>query len=468
MFEKLLTSILFIAVFNGALLAQAPSERLRKAFADFENDPQTRHAISSICILDASTGDKIFAKNEDIGLAPASTLKTITSATALELLGPDFRYSTSLVYSGSISPDGTLQGDLIIKGGGDPTLGSWRYPNTKEKNVLDQWVTAVRQAGIRKITGRIIGDDLVWGSPQTPDGWIWQDIGNYYGAAASGLSWRENQFDIHLSTIGGKVSVTRIVPEMPYIRIVNEISSGARGSGDQVYAYLPPLSNTAYLRGTWASGIAKSGISVALPEPAYDAALRLRDTLSRLGIPATGDPSTGRRLTLAGEEIPAAGRALVTLNSPSLADIVYLFNQKSINLYGEHLIRTLAWKAGKKATTAAGVDLIVNHWVGRGVARGSLKMLDGSGLSPANRVSTAAMATVLYRAQSAPWFTDFLKSLPLNNGMRLKSGTISDVLAYAGYHTSGAGRKYVVVINVNNYSGSGIKSKLFAVLDALK
>ncbi len=466
---KQFLSIVFILVYNVAN-AQL-SQKLEQAWTAFNADPQAKYATTGLVILDAATGKQIFGRNENVGLATASTLKVITSATALSLLGPDFRFQTTLAYTGSISADGTLNGDLIIIGGGDPTLGSWRYVGTKESDILNSWVKAIRDVGIRAIQGKVIGDDALWGSSNVPEGWIWQDIGNYYGAAPSVLSWRENQFDLQLkpgSSSGSAVSLLRTVPEMSYLNIINELKTGAAGTGDNAFAFLPPLSDIAYLRGTWGIGIGKKGMSAALPDPAFEAAYRLRDTLQRLGIKSSANPSTARRLIAEGSKLPANPVKLATSTSPPLTEIIYWFNKKSINLYGEHLVRTFAWKAGKEATTRNGVQEELNYWAVKGMDKNALNIVDGSGLSPGTRVTPAAMASILFNAQSEPWFPSFLKSLPINNGMQLKSGSISDVQAYAGYYTASNGKKYIIVININNYSGSKISSKLFKVLDALK
>jgi len=452
-------------------IAQAPIQKLEQAYNILSSDPQAKYALTSLCVLDANTGKQLFGRNEQIGLSTASTLKVITSATAFGLLGKDFQYQTTLAYSGNILADGTLNGSILLIGGGDPTLASWRYEKTKEKVILDQLVKAIQQAGIKKIQGSVLGDDREWGTQTTPEGWTWQSMGNYYGAGASALSWRENQYDIHLRahSSGSKpVSILKTVPEMPYVKIVNELKAGPQGSGDNAYAFSAPYTNIAYLRGSWGIGYAKSGISVSLPDPAYDAAYRLQDTLKRIGIQAAKPANTFRQLALDEQPLPTATQKIATISSPNLSEIVYWFNKKSVNLYGEHLLKTIAWKAGKEATTRNGADVEIKYWAAKGLDKNALNIVDGSGLSPATRVTTAAMANILYQAQKENWFSDFYESLPENNGMKLKSGSISDVSAYAGYYTAPNGAKYIIVININNYSGSGISRKLFKVLDALK
>jgi D-alanyl-D-alanine carboxypeptidase/D-alanyl-D-alanine-endopeptidase (penicillin-binding protein 4) len=461
-------SLLFCC--STTTFAQTKIQNIEKAFNNFLNDEQTKHAIASLSVLDANTGKVLYAKNDQIGLATASTLKTITAATAFSLLGKDFQFQTTLSYSGNITPEGTLKGNLIIVGSGDPTLGSWRYQN-KENIVLNQWVEAIRSAGIKRIDGAIIGDDRVFGTQTTPEGWVWQDIGNYYGAGTSGLAWRENQFDIHLkpgNSTSDETRVIKTVPEMPYIQVVNELKTGLTGTGDRSYAFLPPYSNVAYLRGSWGLGIGKAGISVALPDPAFDCAYRLQDTLKRLGIASSQAATTARLLSSNKQNIPIATQKISTITSPTLSEMAYWFLKKSINLYGESLLKTIALKSGKAATTAKGAETEINFWAAKSIDKSALNIIDGSGLSPGDRITTNAMANILYLIQREPWFADFYKALPEYNGMKIKSGTINDVSAFAGYHTDHSGNKYVIVINVNNYSGSGINKKLFKVLDELK
>ena len=461
-------SILFLLTCSYSFsFAQGPVQKLNRFFDVLLGDSQTKYAVTSICVLDANTGKLVFGKNENTGLATASTLKTITAITAFSMLGKDFHYQTTMGYSGSIGSDGTLKGDILIGGGGDPTLGSWRYDHSKEGSILNQWVAAIKAAGIKKIEGKVIGDDHLWGAQSTPDGWTWQDMGNYFGAGPSALSWRENEFSIKLRA-GNTVAVIKTVPAMPYLTIVNELKAGVAGSGDNAYAYLAPLGNIAYLRGSWATDIQKPGIAVALPDPAFEAAFRLQDTLEKAGIAISNAATTTRQLSASQLPVPEIRQNLNTVTSPSLAEIIYWMDKKSINLYAEHLLKTIAWKSGGAATTSNGATAEIKYWAARGIDKNALNIIDGSGLSPATRVTTYAMASILFQAQKETWFGDFYNSLPEHNGMKLKSGTINNVSAFAGYYTAENGSKYVIVININNYSGETINPKLFRVLDALK
>lgn len=453
-------------------LAQGVSPRLSDAWSSFTKDPQLQYAISSLVVLDARTGETVFARNPDVGMAPASTLKTITSITSLSLLGPAYRYRTRLGYTGTIGADGVLAGDLIIRGNGDPTLGSWRWPGTTGPAVLNDWVTAIKKAGIRRIKGRVIGDESRMGTQTIPGGWQWDDIGNYYGAGSGALNWRENQFDILLapSRVGGPVQMTGTRPAMDYLEFVNELQTGAPGTGDMAYVYLPPYRTLGYLRGTYAIDKRERSISAAIPDPAFECAYRLAGALEANAIPVSGEATTSRRLRLKDISVPGITAGIADFDSPPLSEIIKEFNHESINLYGESLAKTLAIESGKRGSTEAGMQVIRDFWAGKGIDSASLMIYDGSGLSPANRVTALTMARILQKARSEPWFAAFYESLPVQNGLHMKSGSIRGVRGYAGYHIAADGRQYVFAIFVNNFDGSSsaIRRKMWLVLDSLK
>lgn len=464
----LLLSFLLVCAYADA---QPLKQKLTTAFNHLQADAQCKYASVSLTVLDAKTGEQVFAANPNMGLSPGSTLKTVTTITAFNILGVDFKYQTQFGYKGVIA-DGTLNGDIIIKGGGDPTLGSARWETTKENYILNQMVAAIRKAGIKKINGRIIGDDSAYGTQAIPDGWIVQDLGTYYGAGVNALCWRENQFDINLKTgpVGTPITIAGTTPNTPYLTYKSELTNAPAGTGDNAYPYLPISStNLMYLRGTFAVDQPKKSVGAALPDPAYDAAYRLTDTLKRLGFDVTGQPESTITLLAKAQSTPAIGTNLTTLLSPELSKIVYWTNRKSINLYAEELLKSVAVKRGKEATTINGVEALQSFWKAKGIDPNSMDIADGCGLSPANKITTQTIAAILQSAKKESWFNDFYESLPIYNDMHMKSGSIHNVQAYAGYHTA-KGRQLCFSIIVSNYNGStrAIKDKVFRVLDELK
>lgn len=468
--KNFLFIILTLFISSGS--AQSLSQKIENAYNSFENDQQMSHGISSLSVLNAETGKVLFSRNGNTGLATASTLKTITAATAYHLLGKEFSWETALAYNGSISADGTLNGDVIITGGGDPTLGSPRYEQTKEELILKKWYEALSRIGIKRITGHIIADDRLFGTQTMPVGWTWQDMGNYYGAGPSSLTWRENQFDLIFKpgSVGEPAVLIRSEPEMGYLKIVNEVTTGRPGTGDNVYAYSAPYSETVYLRGTYGQDL-KKDIAASVPDPAYDVAYRLLRRLEQGNIQAVKGAITTRQLSMIGKPFINASKVIDIQTSPSLDRVIYWFNQKSINLFGEHLIKTMAWKQGKDITTAQGVEIVKDFWNKKlGIDPDAMNMYDGSGLSPATRVTSLAMAQILQSLKKEAWFSSYYESLPVYNNMKMKSGSISDVIAYAGYQTSSSGTPLVFSFIINNYNGSSsaVRQKIFKVLDVLK
>ena len=452
---------------------QTINQKLQKAFEQFEKDPQLKYATSSLYVINAKTGKVVFDKNSRTGLAPASTLKVITSATAFELLGKDYRYKTEIGYLGK-KQDSSISGDLIIIGNGDPTFGSWRWETTKPEIILDEVASALYTEGIRLFKGTC---DIVTEHFETqsiPDGWIWQDLGNYYGAGPSALNWRENQFDIILASgtkIGDSVRVVGTKLPIDGFQVLSEAKSAAKGTGDDSFVYLPIGDNQIIVRGTIPLNEKKFAVSASIPEPGKQFVTELLDTLSsrRIAVGKEAGNSTSTQ-SEANLRINPLFKIIYQHYSPSLDSIIYWFNKKSINLYGEALIRTLAYEKDGFAATGNGVSIMKNFWKAKGLDEDELNVSDGSGLSPQDRVTTHAEVEVLKYARSRSWFPYLSTSLPEYNGMTMKSGTIKDVKGFCGYHKSKDGTEYIFSFLVNNYNGSTtqVVNKMYKVLDVLK
>ncbi len=456
----ILSSFLLITITS---IAQNLTDKIKTAYTSFSKDAQLTYAAHSLVVMDKNLGKVIFAQHENMGLAPASTLKTVTTATALSALGADFTYQTPVHINGTID-NGVLKGDVIVSGNGDPTLGSSRYEQTKPEMVMNKIMQFLKNTGIAAIEGNIIVDDMLWGTAQLPGTWAWEDIGNYYGAGSGGLVWRENQMKITLSPglkVGDPVTLKATELAIPYLKIKNELLTGAAGSGDQAYAYSGSYHPEIYLRGTYALDLKKQ-IAISLPDPGWAMVNELFDFFKAKGIRISGEAFTSRWLWEEKKSKPNKQQEIGIITSPTLKEIVYWINQKSVNIYAEQVLKSLA---PKKENTENGLRVLKEYWKSKGIAEASLNIKDGSGLSAANRITSSSMARVLFSASKESWFDVYYKSFPVYNGMNLKSGTIGDGLAYAGYH-----KDYIVVLIVNNYNGStqSMRSKMFGFLNALK
>ncbi len=467
------TIFLAFSLLTGTFsFAQNAEQSLAAAMKKMETDAQFKHASISLYVVDSKTGKVVFDKNSELGLAPASTLKVVTSAAAFELLGQNYRYKTDVGYDGHISKN-TLNGNLFFTGSGDPTLGSWRWKSTAMDSVQAQILAALKANNITSITGDIIIDESKWTTQATPRGWTWDDIGNYYGAGARPLNWHENQYDLILKpgkNTGDPVEVVRTEPELPGSVLINELKTGKPGSGDNAIIYLPENGETGFVRGTVEGSGKTFTISGAMPNAAFSFYKATASILLKNGIDYSGKSKSSVYYFLEKEKMPAPANIFLSFNSPTFDSINYYFLQRSVNLFGEAFVKTIAFEKTGFGSTEAGIDVIREFWSKRNIEPSALNMIDGSGLSPANRVTTNALVTVMQYARQQNWFASFYHGLPLQNGIKMKSGSIGGVRSYTGYIKTKAGTEYSFAFIINNFSGSAgsVREKMWKLLDILK
>ena len=244
--KKLFVLLIFF-LFDTIECAEYKKSVFNNAYKKFATDKVFKHASISLLVINNSTGKNRYKRKPEKGLAPASCQKVITASTSFELLGHNYTYKTTLGYTGKIV-NGILNGDIIIKGSGDPTLGSWRYSATTEESIISEFEKAISRKGINEINGHVYADESAWKGEVTPDGWIWEDIGNYYGAGARALNWRENQYDLFLKSgnrIGDTVEYVDTNPTFVDGLNVNILATSAeKGSGDNSYIFIPQYKST--------------------------------------------------------------------------------------------------------------------------------------------------------------------------------------------------------------------------------
>lgn len=462
--------LLCVATFNSR--AQNLSSKLASAVTALEKDKQFEHAIVGMYVVETATGSIVFERNAQTGLAPASCQKVVTSAGAFELLGKDFHYKT-LIGCDDLLKEGNMRGNLFFAGSGDPTLGSWRWKQTSVENVLKKITASLIKNGVDKISGNIYSDDLRFSYNPVPDGWIWQDIGNYYGAGAWGFNWRENQYDLALAstnTIGERTIVVSTDPPGIADDITNLVRSAKKGSGDNVYLYAAPYNHEIFASGTIPVGENKFIVAGSLPNPPGTFLTAVSAAIKKEGIDFTGSLFTFSNALKNNSPLPKMTTILDSIISPSLDSINFWFLKKSVNLYGEAFVKTIASQKTTAGSTDSGVAVIRNFWKTKGIDPASLKILDGSGLSPANRVTTNALVSVLQYAKKQSWFSSFYNALPEMNGIKMKDGYIGGVRSYTGYVKSKDGKEYTFSFIVNNFDGSPgtVREKMWKVLDLLK
>lgn len=443
----------------------APVKRLLQA-------PYMRGASFSLIVKDVQDGKTVCSYDTDRLQSPASVLKTVATATALEILGEDYRYPTTLEYDGTLE-NGTLKGNLYIKGSGDPSLGSSYFAPDQNK-FLSAWIAALQKAGIRRITGSIISDESIFDTEGASVKWLREDMGNYYAPGSYGLSIFDNMYKLSLQTgaVGSRPVLKGTEPNIPFIRFKNYLKT-ASVSSDSAYIIGAPLDDVRYLYGVlpanWEAYVLKGDI----PDPALYLAHYLTDRLRQKGIQVDGAPSCYRIEAEENQWNKKERKEIVTTYSPTLREIASVCNHVSHNLYADALVKTigLQYKPRKNEVISSfgrGVQVVKEYWEKKGLDVFSLRMNDGSGLAPADKVSAGFMGELLaYMATESAVSEAFIASLPqagiegsvrnflkgskLQGKARLKSGGITGVRSYAGYITED-GKTYAVAIFSNNYS----------------
>lgn len=442
------------------IFAQNISQKLDEATKNLINSSGAISSNLSFYVSDES-GNLVYEYQGNKGFSTASTQKIFTAAAALEVLGKNYTYKTTSGYSGTIS-SGTLKGNLIISSTGDPTLGSWRYDGYKPENFKKKLIEAIKKAGINKISGDLIVDDSYFDHQTIPGGWPWDDLGNYYGAGVWGVNWRENQFDIN---INGNEFKSFSYP-LEDVNWLNDVKVG--GNSDQSLIFTAPHSNVALINGTLpAKTVTVSG---ATPNPPLQLGVEVKQWLKDSGIDFSGKVITNSQLEIEGKQTQQLSKnnVIFTYESPPLDKIIYWFLRKSINLYGETLIKTLAKEKKGSSDFKTGVAYLKEFWKSKGINPNMINFADGSGLSPQNYVSAKAEVQALLYAKKQSWFESYYDGFPTqDNGMKMKSGTMRDTKSFAGFHTSKDGKKYVFSIIINNYQGSG-STELQKILTVLK
>ena len=434
--------------------------------------PYMRGASFSLVVKDVQEGRTVYSYDTDRLQSPASVLKTVATATALEILGEDYRYPTTLEYDG-ILENGTLEGNLYIKGSGDPSLGSSHFALGQNK-FLSTWIAALQKAGIKHITGSVISDESIFDTEGVSIKWLREDMGNYYAPGSYGISIFDNMYKLSLQTgaAGTRPVLKGTEPDIPFIRFKNYLKA-APVSSDSAYIIGAPLDDVRYLYGVLPANREAYVLKGDIPDPALYLARYLTDQLQQKGIRVDGSPSCYRIEVEENRWKKGERKEIVTTYSPTLREIASVCNHVSHNLYADALVKTigLQYKPRKNEVISSfgrGVQVVKEYWEKKGLDVFPLRMNDGSGLAPADKVSAGFMGELLvYMATESAVSDAFIASLPqagiegsvrnflkgskLQGKAHLKSGGITGVRSYAGYITKD-GKTYAVAVFSNNYS----------------
>lgn len=397
-------------------------------FEEWSQAEELEGAAVGFCVLDGD-GEVVYASPlSETALCPASALKTLTAGAAFGLLGEDYRFITDLVAVGGLSEDGEVPGDLVLRGGGDPTLSEADLEKLAED--------AVRK-GLKRVAGNLRMDEAIFPSDPVSDHWVWGDLGNAYGAGAFGLNVGRNVVKLVFDAGEKEGDAARWLRSEPDIHEgidwEIEVRTGPKGSGDGVMVYSAPRMQWIRATGTVPLGAEGFSVRAALPDPPRLAGELLRKALVRRGVVFSGG-ITEENLT----EV-----RIVRHESAPLPEIVDHMQLVSDNLEAQCLFLMIGAKAGKDSAV-----VLREYWEGMGVSFEGLRLIDGSGLARATMIRPLDLARVNHLARKAGYGERFLASLPGDDELKSKRGAMSGVRTEVGFVDRG-GKEYTFALMAN-------------------
>jgi len=459
---------LILTLFSGfrAVFAENSSaldQRVRSILESYRQEPENW----GVLVRSLERGDDILRLNATRRYMPASNLKLVVTAAALDGLGPDFRYRTTVMAVGDFSrPDSLLAGNLIIRGSGDPTISDRFYPSVTA--VWDSLAEQVAAAGIRHVTGSLVADNTLFEAPFIGNGWSWEDLNWWYAAAVSALAYNDNCIDVEVfpSRRVGESPEVLIKPQGSEIRMWNRALTVASRAQDRIVISRNTPGDEISLGG----GIYRGSLGflehVAVENPPRFAANAFADALARRGIRVDG---TVKILNAPRDSAGYLDRSPLIVAqhvSVPLSAVVRVINKRSHNFYAEQLLFTLGACLGATGSFEQGVEVEKRFLSKLGVDTRGLRIEDGSGLSRLNLVTPEMFVKLLCFMDTHPAREDYFSSLPVagkDNGVRLmrntpadgklfaKTGYITAVMGLSGYTESGDGERVAFSILGNNW-----------------
>lgn len=470
-------------------LAGSPGEELSAQLGRILDGARWRSSRWSVLAVSLDRGDTLFSRNPRTPLAPASNLKLLTSVAALHYLGPDFRFQTFVLSDGTVDATGTLQGDVILYGTGDPAISDRLYPSAT--TVLDELARELARRGIRRVQGDIVGDGTFFPDGIRPPGWRTGYLNDWFAAPVSALSYNENVATIRVEpgAFPGADPVVHTIPEGAPLHIVNQATTVGGRAWPPLMTDRPDPSQPTRLVGQMRVGGREAWRVLTVGDPALFAADALRTALDRAGISVTGETRsltaaseigssrlTGRRVWAPGIRSEPRIRILARHRSPPLTQLLEVLNKQSHNLYAELLLKTVGQVALADPTRAGGISAVTRYLrEGVGVDPALFHIEDGSGLSPDNRVSAEVFVQVLAYAAREVWADALWASLPeagnrrelprmfrtaAARNLRAKTGTIEHVSALSGVVRNRRGERILFSIISNDVSSTSAAKRI--------
>jgi len=431
-------------------------------------------ATWGVMVVSLDAGDTLFAIAPDSALTPASNLKLLTTAAALRVLGPDYRFRTYLLTDGEVV-DGVVQGDLVLYGTGDPGISDRLYSSKNE--VFLRLIDQLQDLGIHTVTGDLVGDASFLPGPLRPEGWDPRDLNDHFTGAVSALSFNENvvSFRIVAGRTGEPPNV-HTIPDHSGLEVVNNAETVVGRARPRLAILREDPLEPVRVEGRVTSGTRDVWRQMTVPIPARFAASVFGAALEQRGIAVLGRirvVDTPRESVVGRLSAPALGqrgaRVLARHVSDPLPAYLEVINKKSNNLFAELVFRTVGRVAEGVGSPEASARAVRAELSAMGVDTTGLVQLDGSGLAAGNRVSAATLVAVLERMAASPLWAEYWASLPeagrrgelgrmyrtaAANNLRAKTGTIDGVSALTGVVRSEDGERLAFSLLVNGTSSN--------------
>jgi serine-type D-Ala-D-Ala carboxypeptidase/endopeptidase (penicillin-binding protein 4) len=501
--------------------------RLAKEIGAVLDQPPLDHAHWGVDVVDLATGKTIFAQNAEQLFIPASNAKLFTTAAALAIAGPDYRFRTTVEAEGKIDNHGRLLGDLVIVGRGDPNISGRTLPyslktqRTPHTQILEEMADQVAHSGLKIVDGDLIGDDTYYAFERYGEGWAQDDLQWIDGAPVSALSFNDNVVFLNIQPAeqAGEKAVITLEPETSYYEIENRIMTSVAGVAKKIGIHRDPGSRRIVLWGSLPVGDAGMKEPLAIEDPAEFVAQLLRAMLEQRGIVIRGHtrarhgdeaqfydqvpppallpkpgmdnpgvtsaqsrlPSDTPAPRAPGADVPGENKVLAEHLSLPLLDDIRVTNKTSQNLHAELALRLVGKLTGAGGSFEGGAAAVKQFLLQAGLKEDEFSFLDGSGLSRRDLVAPAATVQLLLYAARQPWGAAFQESLPVSGVdgslaerflntpagglVHAKTGSLSHVNALSGYGETKTGRKFVFSIFCNNHNVPA--SKALGAIDAV-
>lgn len=428
----------------------SPKEKIDVNLDNMTSDPVLRNATWGFVVYDPKTKKVISSYNESVPLVPASTTKLLTTETAMNLLGEKYKWVTQLEYSGNIDENGILSGNLYIVGSGDPSLGTGKAGATTYRNLISDYIAAMKKEGIKKVSGNIVIQTAVFKEnkmERLPENIVWMEHENYFlpVGATDSVDPRKEKLVVKSSPFNNSKKYFYISPYTHKLAFADEYN------GNYVTTKLPDA--PAYLANNMRATMLKSGIGI-----------------------------TGKVVTKMTDPEPESRKILSSYKSPTLEEIIYYTNKHSDNALAEATLRMVGFQKKGDQTLESGRSTVVEHLESIGFDTTGLNYIDGSGLSRSNTVTPIAQVKFLSSLMDKKYFKSYFESLPiggqdgtlkrmfLGSGYGLvnaKTGTLNKVKTLAGFVKTYSGKTLAFSLMVNNYSGSvdQVKQRMERILE---